>query len=127
MTSTDDSNILRKDSNDTDVVKLDLSDPEETPQTDAMKLSVINEAEFLVNDYIGHFTKKSSSPTSQSSVIVRSFTDLVLTENIMVLLGLNDVNNFHSYELIVDSLLKTNAVSFPLDMKWRFILGFRIN
>lgn len=127
ITSNDDTNP-RKDSNDTDIVKLDISDTEENnsqthqnPQTDAMKLSVINEAQFLVDDYINHFTKKGIDPTSQSSVIVRSFTDHILTENIMVLVGINDVNSYENYKLLVDTLLKTYSSSFPLNNKWRFI------
>merc|ERR1712113_248022 len=83
-------NSTRKESNETDI-KLSCSEDEDEDDelvdnsnqgdsssnssskkevtSDAMKLAIINESDFLVQDYLKHFLKSAGEPTSQSSVI----------------------------------------------------------
>ena len=95
--------------------------------SDAMKLAIINESDFLVQDYLKHFLKSAGEPTSQSSVIVRNFTDKFIHEYLEVLNRTPKARTYEEYKEKIDILIKIPNTNFEFSKKWSFMEKFNKN
>ena len=90
-----------------------------------MKLAIINESDFLVQDYLKHFLKSAGEPTSQSSVIVRNFTDKFIHEYLEVLNRTPKARTYEEYKEKIDILIKVTTLNFEFSKKWSFMEKFK--